>query len=139
MDTKLIPYLAFDGKTKEAMTFYQGALGGELTLQIFEESGAPVKPEEKDRIIHADLKNGDLSFMASDGNPEHPVHMGNNITMSLTGDDEAKLTEYFNKLSEGGEVDMKLEKQFWGDHYGQLTDKFGVHWSVNITMPKKED
>ena len=52
------------------------------------------------------------------------------------GDDDAKLTEYFNKLSEGGHVDMPLAKQFWGDTFGQLTDKFGMHWMVNITAKK---
>lgn len=53
--------------------------------------------------------------------------------MSIVGSDEAKLTEYFNKLSVGGKVTMKLEKQFWGDTFGMLVDKFGVQWMVNIT------
>lgn len=136
MNTKLHPYLNFSGKTAEAMKFYQSVLGGELTMQTFGESGIPSSPEDKDKIIHADLKNGDLSFMASDGNKEHPVHMGDNISMSISGDDGATLKRYFEGLSAGGKVTMPLEKQFWGDTFGMLIDKFGVQWMVNISSGK---
>ena len=27
---------------------------------------------------------------------------------------------------------MPLERQMWGDDYGQLVDKFGILWHVNI-------
>jgi PhnB protein len=129
----LTPYLNFNGQTGEAMKFYQSVLGGELKMQTFAESGMPTAPEDKDKVIHADLKNDSLSFMASDGGPDHPVMMGNNVHMSIAGTDETLLTKYFNGLAEGGKVDMPLAKQFWGDIYGQLTDKFGVHWMVNIS------
>jgi PhnB protein len=139
MESKMIltPYLNFMGQTKAAMEFYHSILGGELSMQTFAESGMPTSDEDKDKIIHADLRNGTLSFMASDGNAEHPVRMGDNIHMSLAGQDETQLTEFFNKLAEGGTIDMPLGKQFWGDIYGQLTDKFGVHWMVNISSEQK--
>lgn len=136
--TILTPYLNFMGKTKEAMEFYHSVLGGELKMQTFAETGMPTTDEDKDKIIHADLQNGTLSFMASDGNAEHPVTMGDNIHMSLAGTNEESLTKYFNALSEGGKIDMPLAKQFWGDIYGQITDKFGVHWMVNIHNPEAE-
>lgn len=133
MKPTLSPYLNFDGTTAEAMKFYQSVLGGELSMQTYKEAGFPHDPKDDNKVIHASLQNDSLSFMASDGNKEHPVHMGDNIHMSIMGSDEAKLTEYFNKLAEGGKIDMPLQKQFWGDTYGQLTDKFGVRWMVNIS------
>jgi PhnB protein len=133
MKPTLTPYLNFDGNTAEAMKFYQSILGGELTMQTFGEANMAKTPGERDRILHADLKNDMLSLMASDGQPDHPVKFGNNIHMSISGADENKLTEFFNKLAQGGKVDMPLAKQFWGDTFGMLTDKFGVHWMVNIT------
>jgi len=139
MTATLSPYLNFMGQTRAAMQFYQSVLGGELKLQTFAEAGMPCSDEDKNKIIHADLQNGALSFMASDGNADRPVKMGDNIHMSLMGDDAESLTKYFNGLAVGGKIDMPLAKQFWGDTYGQLTDKFGVHWMVNITSaaPKK--
>ena len=133
MKPTLSPYLNLNGQTAVAMKFYQSVLGGELKMQTFAESGMPSSPEQKDKILHAELRNDRLSFMASDGQPEHPVQMGDNIHMSIVGSDEAKLTEYFNKLAEGGKVDMPLAKQFWGDTFGMLTDRFGIHWMVNIS------
>jgi PhnB protein len=137
MKPTLTPYLNFMGQTGPAMKFYQSVLGGDLKMQTFAESGMPTAPEDKDKIIHADLQNDALSFMASDGNAEHPVHMGDNIMMSIVGSDSVLLKKYFDGLAAGGTVDMPLAKQFWGDTYGQLTDKFGVRWSVNIAADHK--
>ena len=136
MKPTLAPYLNFSGNTREAMEFYTSVLGGQLEMQTFGESGMHASEENKNKIMHATLKNDALSFMASDGNAEHPVHMGNNIHMSIMGTDEATLTKYFNGLAEGGNVDMPLAKQFWGDTFGMFTDKFGVHWMVNISAQK---
>ena len=132
MNAKLNPYLMFDGNAKEAMEFYQSVLGGELTMHNY--GDAAPSPETKDKVMHANLDNGDLYFMASDDcMPDHELIVGNNIHMSLVGSDEEKLTGYFNKLSEGGKIDLALDKQPWGDVYGQFTDKFGIHWMVNIS------
>lgn len=138
MKPTLTPYLNFNGNTAEAMRFYQSVLGGELKMQTFGEAGVAKKPEEKDRIVHADLKNELLSFMASDGHPDRPVKFGDNIQMSIAGSEEGKLTEFFTKLSQGGKVLMPLAKQFWGDTFGMVTDKFGVNWMVNISKPEQK-
>jgi PhnB protein len=128
----LNPYLYFNGNCAEAMKFYQSVLGGELKMQKYSETGMPTSDEVKDKIIHAFLKNDMLTFMASDGNKEYPVSVGNNIQMSISGENDEMLRKYFSALSNGGNVDMPLKKQFWGDTFGTLTDKFGVHWMINI-------
>jgi PhnB protein len=133
MGPMLTPYLNFNGQAGEAMRFYHSVLGGELTMQTFGETKMAQKPEENDLIVHATLKYEGLTFMASDAMPSRQVKFGDNVHMSITGDDKAKLTKIFDGLAKGGKVDMPLAKQFWGDTYGQLTDKFGVHWMVNIT------
>ena len=135
MEPVLTPYLNFNGKTAEAMRFYHSILGGELTMQTFGEAKMAESPEDNDLIVHAALKNNALSIMASDGQPKEPVKFGDNIHMSLAGPDSGRLTEIFNRLAQGGKVDMPLAKQFWGDTFGMLTDKFGVHWMVNIAAP----
>jgi PhnB protein len=137
MKPVLSPYLNFNGNAAEAMRFYQSVLGGELTVQTFGEAGMAKKPEEKDRTLHAALKNDLLSFMASDGHPDRPVKFGDNIHMSLMGSEEDKLTGYFTMLGQGGKVHMPLAKQFWGDTFGMLTDKYGVQWMINIAAKKQ--
>lgn len=129
----LNPYLIFGGNCADAMKFYQSVLGGELKLSKYSETGMPTANEDKDKIIHARLENDTLTFMASDDNVKQQVIMGNNMHMSISGSDLETLTKYFNGLSEGGKVDMPLQKQFWGDTFGMFTDKFGIHWMVNIS------
>jgi len=133
MKATLTPYLNFNGHTSEAMKFYQSVLGGELKMQSYGESGQSAKPEEKDLIMHAELRNENLTFMASDAPTNMKVTMGTSVQLCISGSDEAVLTTYFNGLAEGGKVDMPLAKQFWGDTFGMLTDKFGIHWMINIS------
>ena len=134
MKTTLNPYLTFNGDAKPAMEFYHGVLGGELKLQTFGEAqGMPVPPGYEDRIIHAYLDADGVIIMASDAPPGSDATFGDNVSLSLVGSDADTLTRVFNDLSAGGKVTMPLAKQFWGDTFGMFTDRFGVHWMVNIS------
>jgi PhnB protein len=133
MKATLSPYLNFNGNTAQAMKFYQSVLGGELSMQTFGDANMAQKPEEKNLIVHAALKNDNLAIYASDGHPSRKVEFGDNVHLSLMGPENEELTQVFNKLSQGGKIDMPLAKQFWGDTFGMVTDKFGVHWMVNIS------
>lgn len=136
--THLHPYLMFNGNARPALEHYQRVLGGKLTLQTYGETqgegmSAP-PPELADKIIHGSLDVGDgLVIMASDGQPGQETRVGDNVHLCLVGSDLEKLTREFDGLAEGGTVQLPLARQFWGDTYGQFTDKFGVHWMVNVS------
>jgi len=134
-DTKLNPYLNFNGDTREAMEFYKSALGGELQIMTF---GAfpGASDASNDKVMHAQLESGAMTLMASDPPPGETFAGGNNVSLSLSGTDAATLTGYWNALSAGATVLVPLEKQMWGDTFGLLKDKFGMQWMVNITAPK---
>ena len=129
-------YLNFMGKGGEAMEFYKSVFGGELVSQTYGESGQAKNDAEKDFLMHGELKTKYFTFYASDGNEEHKVTFGNSVNLCIGGDEEEELTKYFNALSEDGNVDMPLAKQFWGDTFGQVTDKYGIHWMINISAKK---
>lgn len=126
-------YLNFNGNTADAMRFYHSILGGELNMQTFGEANMAQSAAEKNLIVHAALKSDNIALYASDGHPSRKVTFGDNVHLSLMGSEDVRLNLIFNKLAQGGHVDMPLEKQFWGDTFGMVTDKFGVHWMVNIT------
>ena len=130
MTSRLNPYLSFRDNAREAMEFYRDCLGGELTINTFGEYGG----EPAEGVMHAQLETPlGFALMGADTPREMPLNPGDNVTVSLSGDDEEELREYFDKLSEGGRVSMPLEKQMWGDVFGMLVDRFGVGWMVNIT------
>ncbi len=137
MNTSLNAYLSFKNNAREAMEFYKSVFGGKLTMNTFKEFRASPDPSEDNKIMHAELHadNG-IVFFASDTPGSMEYHPGSNISMSLSGEDEAELKTYFAKLSAGGRVTMPLEKAVWGDTFGMCTDQFGVGWMVNITAPK---
>jgi PhnB protein len=132
---KLSPYLNFAGNAEEAVEFYKNALDGEVVmLNRFGESPIPSAEDEKQKIMHARiLFGGDNIIMISDTLKGSPFSTNGNIQLSIGLDDEAKTNEIFNKLSEGGKVVMPVAKQFWGDIFGMLQDKFGVNWMLNCT------
>ena len=132
MTSRLNPYIGFSDNARQAMEFYQTVFGGELTINTFGQFG-PQDPAVDNLVMHAWLVSpSGYNIMGSDTPPGMTRDSGTNITMSLSGDDADELRGYFDKLSEGGTVTMPLEKQMWGDEFGQCTDKFGVNWMVNI-------
>ena len=117
------------------MEFYKTVFGGELTLSTFGEAGMTDHGVTPDGIMHAMLvaDNG-ITLMAADtATGMREFIAGTNMSISLSGDNEAELTDYYNKLVEGGKVDQLLTKAPWGDTFGMCTDKFGIFWMVNIT------
>ena len=137
MQSKLNPYLSFKDNTREAMEFYRTVFGGKLDLSTFKDLHASQDPSEDNMIMHSVLEadNG-ITIMASDTPSRMEYRAGTNMSISLSGDNEAELKAYFEKLSVGGMVIMPLEKAIWGDSFGMFTDKFGVQWLVNITGQK---
>lgn len=133
MSTRLNPYISFRDQAREAMEFYKTVFGGELTLNTFADLHASEDPAEQDKIMHSVLEtqNG-LTLMASDTPNTMEVTPGSNYSISLSGEDEAELRGYWDKLSGGGTVTMPLEKAPWGDSFGMCVDRFGVSWLVNI-------
>lgn len=139
---QLDAYLFFtQKKCREAMTFYQGLFGGELSMQTYGEMPGETPAEMQghdDKIMHALLSGGDIRLMGSDSTRE--TDFGQSfISLSLSGTDKDKLHNAFEKLAEGGEITMPLEKAPWGDEFGSVTDKFGVEWMVNISPAETKE
>lgn len=137
MTSELTPYLSFRDNARQAMEFYKTVFGGELQMNTFEEYHASEDPSESTKIMHAELKapNG-IHLMAADTPNAMEYRPGTNISMSLSGENAAELSSYFQKLSTGGMVTMPLEKAPWGDTFGMCVDSYGVSWMVNITGPR---
>jgi len=134
MTVQLNPYLNFRGDARAAMQFYQEVFGGDLRLNTFAEfnpADQQIDPADADHIMHAQLSAPDgIELMAADA--PQAMQPSPNGTLSLSGDDAEKLRGYWDRLGDGGNVLMPLEKQAWGDEFGMLMDRFGVSWMVDI-------
>jgi PhnB protein len=140
--TKLHTYLNFAGNTEEAFNFYRSVFGGEFSSLVrfkdFPMEGVNVPKEDEDKIMHIGLPIGeDEILMATDtlGSLGQELVQGNNVYVSVHPASRDEADRIFNALSEGGDVEMPIGDQVWGDYYGSFKDKFGVMWMVNHSPP----
>ncbi len=135
MVSRLNPYIGFTDNARQALEFYQSVFGGTLVMNTFGEYGT--EGPDADKIMHGQLETDKgYTLMGADTIAGMERDSGSAITISLSGDDGDELRGYWEKLAEGGTVSLPLEKQMWGDEFGQCTDKFGVNWMVNIGQPQ---
>ena len=130
------PYIAFAGNCQEAIEFYQKALGAELLFSQTWGESPHSQPGMDDKIMHATIKIGDSAIMMCD-TPDAAT-ASSNISLALGMNEVEKAKLMFDNLSEGANVTMPLDKTFWAEAFGMLTDKFGINWMINCDAPKTE-
>jgi len=132
MSAVLNPYLNFRGNAREAMEFYRSVFGGELNVSTFADYQLAEDPSENDQVMHSQLEtDAGFTLMGSDVPSKREANPNGSI--SLSGDDDALLRGYWDKLSEGATIEEPLTTAPWGDSFGTLVDRYGVSWLVNIT------
>lgn len=133
---RTISYLIFDSQAEEAMQFYKGVFGGEITyvMRGKEAEDMQVKAEDRDKILHGELKvNEDFILYFSDSFSETSIVAGNNYSIHIMCESLEEIQEVFNKLVVNGHVTMPLEDTFWNAKFGSLTDQYGFHWNLNYS------
>jgi PhnB protein len=137
MTISLNPYVNFRGRAREALDFYASVLGGQPTITTFAEGGMGEQfPGEESSVMHGQLITPlGLTLMCADAPSAMPLTEGDNVSVSLSGDDEAELTKYWEGLTVGGTVTMPFEVAPWGDRFGMFKDRFGIDWMINSVAP----
>jgi PhnB protein len=128
------PYLNFPGNTEEAFNFYKKVFGGDFAgAGIFRFDGTPssenLNADDKQKIMHIALPMGSNNMiMATDALPSmgFKVNFGNNLYIYIDTESKEEADKIFKGLSEGGQIEMEMADQFWGDYFGSLVDKFSV-------------
>ncbi len=130
---KATPFLLFDGNCAEAMTFYHKCLGGDLTITKLGDS--PMKetlpPEKHDKVINAYLKSDDIEISATDwmAAPQYEPTWGDIYAIFVLGESYDELKRIFDKLKVGARTDRFQDlHQLPIGTYGQMYDKYGIHW-----------
>jgi PhnB protein len=125
-------YLFFEGRTEEALQFYQQKLGAKVDALIrYKENPEPKHnpPNSDEKVMHSLFRIGDTKVMASDGNcAGKPSFQGFALTLNAANPAEAE--KRFNALAEGGQVQMPLSETFFAKSFGMVADRFGVSWMV---------
>lgn len=136
-------YLNFSGQTEEAFNFYKSVFGGEFAGQGIMRMGdappsddtPPPSEAEKNLVMHVSLPILGGHVLMGNDVPESmgTVNQGNNVYISIHPDSREEADKLFAALSEKGKIGMPMADQFWGDYFGDCTDRFGVQWMVNYS------
>jgi 16S rRNA (cytosine1402-N4)-methyltransferase len=130
---KLGIFLAFNGNCNEALEFYAKVFDTKPG-QVMKYGDGPSDrqiPGFEDKVMYSDMVIGGENVMLSDAPPHGaPYVAGNNFCMSYSGKDFDRLHRVFDALSDGGTVMMPMQKTFFSELYGMVTDKFGIAWNV---------
>ncbi|MEB8127445.1 glyoxalase/bleomycin resistance/extradiol dioxygenase family protein [Staphylococcus succinus] len=131
------PYLFFNGTCKVALDFYSEALGGSIKeIMTYGEANQQVT-DDFDRIIHGQLEIDGQMFMLSDIPQDDSTMLEDrNVYIVLEFDSESAVTEAYERLKDGGEVQMELADMFWGAKYAKLVDKYDIGWDLSYTYTK---
>ncbi len=128
-------YMIFDGDCRQAVEYYGQVFGSEPRIMSFGDAPRnpefPIPEEAKNLVMHAELMISGSRVMFCDNLSGRPYVKGNNIELTVVTTDIDEVKSIFNKLKEGGKVEMELQETFWSKCYGKLTDKFGVEWQVS--------
>jgi len=130
------PYIAFKGNCRAAIDFYKSALDAQVvfTQTVGESPMSNMGPP--DNIMHCTIKVGDSTIMMCDDPRPDAAAGGGNISLAIGLNDPARAKQLFGNLAKSGTVIMPLEKTFWAEAFGMVTDQFGIKWMINCDAPK---
>ncbi len=127
---RFAPYLYFKGACEEALEFY-AACGLGRIRELRRYDGAPLADRDggawRNKVLHAEFEGPAVRLFASDGADSEPMK---GCALFLEFEDIKAAKSLFERLSDGGRVTVRFARQFWGDDYGNFTDRFGVQWAV---------
>ncbi|MFN7244634.1 MAG: VOC family protein [Dietzia cercidiphylli] len=137
MSLRNSPYIAFPGNAGEAFPYYHDLFGGQLDLMTYDAmppmEGFPVPPPPG-AVAHATLDAPGITLAGGDNIGEDMPQLTSDVySFLLAFDDIDKARTFISKVSDGGgEIAMPFEMAPWGDHYGQVRDRFGIRWDVVV-------
>ncbi|MFC4157821.1 VOC family protein [Chitinimonas lacunae] len=132
------PYLDFNGRCEEALNFYREVLSAKiLLLKHYKDSPVPdmMPPQYNDKVMHAEFQIGESILMATDGHCVDNAQPPSGFSLSMEFSDAEQVRRLFDKLSNGGRIDMPLAPTFWSPLFGSLTDRFGISWYIGVETP----
>lgn len=139
---RICPYVSFNGNCAEAVAFYEKAFNVKAEMMRYKDAppaeGYPAPEGTENLVMHAQFEINGAAVMLCDMPPDSPVKIGENIAVMVEFDSADTAKTAFAALKEGGAVTMDIQKTFWSECFGSLTDKFGINWNISIGCPPTE-
>ena len=130
MNVKVTPFLMFEGKAEEAISFYVSLIPNSSILQITHYG--PEGPGQEGSVRTAMFTLGGQNFMCIDSPVSHAFTFTPAMSIFVNCAGEPQIDALFERLSEGGQVLMPLGPYPFSPKFGWLNDRFGVSWQLSL-------
>ena len=125
MITAAAPFLMFQGRCEEALTFYAATLPGCRIVSLDRNPDGTV--------AMARLSIGGLEILANDSPPVHDFDFTPSTSTFVTVDSADEVDRLTAALGEDGKVLMPANDYGFSRRFGWVQDRFGVSWQINLT------
>ena len=132
------PHINFNGNAEEAFNFYKSAFGGEfekiIRFKDFSNAEFPVSEKEANKIMHIALPISNNFVIGNDV----PEFMGltneneNRSKISISAESIDEAIRLYDKLSEGGNIEIPVADNPEESCFAMFRDKFGIEWMINF-------
>lgn len=133
------PYVNFPGNGAEVLAQWQELFGGELDVMSYDDFPDPEAAfgfaPPQGALAHGTLTGGLLNVAGGDAiMSETPPALPSETYSFLISPDTAKEASALAEriAAAGGEVVMPIEQAPWGAFYGQVKDRNGVLFQLNV-------
>jgi len=106
-----------------------------LSMTTFGETpaGQDVSDDWQGKVVHATMSLDDMTVTTAHIPPErYQSSQGINMFLEIENPEEA--SRVFDRLAEGGEIQMPVQETFWAKQFGVVVDRFGIPWEVNCSQ-----
>ncbi len=133
----IITYINFRNQSTNAINYYLEIFGGQIDAISYykdmpQSDGFVVTDDIKDLVTNAQVTILDTKLMFSDVPAPMPLEIGTNVSLSVVIKDYDTAKSYFDKLAIDSEIIMPFAETFFSKGYGNLIDKFGIGWQINV-------
>jgi len=130
VDQKVFPFLMFQGRAEEAMTFYVSQFPRSHIIDIVrygaDESGV------EGSVKKATFSVGGQTLMCIDSVVQHAFTFTPALSLFVECGSEDELRRLFTVLSEGGGALMQLDHYGFSRQFAWVNDRYGVSWQLNL-------
>ncbi len=127
---KVQPFLMFEGKCEEAMTFYVSLISGSKAVDIVR--FGPGEPGAEGSVRHASFVIGGQTIRCVDSPVKHAFTFTPASSLFVDCDSEADIDRLAGALSDGGQFLMPLGNYGFSRKFAWLNDRYGVSWQINL-------
>jgi predicted 3-demethylubiquinone-9 3-methyltransferase (glyoxalase superfamily) len=132
---KIIPYMWFDDNAEEAANLYTSLFSDSAVGQVtrYDQTTAQAAGRPVGSVLTISFTLAGQEFGALNGGPVFKFTPA--VSLFVNCDTSDEINALWERLSDGGEILMPLDKYPFSECFGWTNDRFGVSWQLNLARP----